>query len=80
MRLILDKTMLLFCGCALLLLQPLTAASVVSLLAAVIISSLSGVLAKPWFCYAGGAGYVLFCLLEPEFCAFLPLVFYDVFS
>lgn len=79
MRLILDKALLLFCGCALLLLQPLTAASVTSLLVAVIISSLSGILAKPWVCYAGGAGYVLLCLLQPGFCAFLPLVFYDIF-
>lgn len=79
MRPVLDKTLLLFGGCVLLLLQPLTAVSVVALLTAVIAGSLSGLVAKPWFCYAGGTAYGLLCLVRPEFCAFVPLVFYDVF-
>lgn len=80
MRLVLDKVFLLFCGCVLLLLQPVTVFSVAAFLTAVTIGAMSGVLSKRWVCCAGGIIYLLLCLFKQEFCVFLPLIFYDVFT
>lgn len=80
MRTVFEKTFLLFCGCVMLILQPVSGISVAAFLTAVTFGAIGSLISKRWLYYAVGSGYMLLCLIKPEFRVFLPLIFYDVFA
>lgn len=74
-----DKLLLLFGGCLILFMRPITVYSVVVPLVGVTLSALNGVYTDHRFSCAVGTAYSLLCFARPEFSVFLPLIFYDVF-
>lgn len=79
LNLLLDKLVLLLC-CLIPALQPVNMLSVVTMLTGLTLSALSSYLSSRTFTLVGGGAYLFLCLVRPEFCYFLPLVVYDMFS
>lgn len=75
-----DRLLIWVCCAALIPGKPVDTTVVISMLAAMTVSGLSGYLSSPGFCLASIAAYMAASAIWPSFCLFLPLVHYDVFD
>ena len=74
---LIDKAMLLVC-CMTVMAQRPGALAPLPLLVGICVSALAGYFDDRRFTGAVALGYGMICIFAPEFCVFLPLVFYDV--